>query len=520
MRSDRGAIEYCLRATWLTIYDPSFVCIAVFMLRASKYFLASVDNATQPMFFSRVYCHTIHSLSAMSKHERSQSQDDALRHPSTKRAKEVDQHAPMGELAAALEKTKGSHKPRNVLHWFRSKDLRMEDNKGLAAASRKAQEGEGHLLTMYLFSPRDMEWHGTSPARADFILQSMQLLKDQLAEKHIPLACVTAKERGDKVAEVMKFVKENDVTHVYANIEYEVDELRRDLKFAHQAQQQKELSFEALHDQTVIEPGALKSGSGGPHKVFSPYHRAWLAEVAKDPALINTVDAPASNDKSASKDLKSLFESKIPSLPDSKGFASKDDQDRLRKLWPAGHKAGMDRLHHFLAKKVKNYMRDRSEPAKDPSSRLSPYFASGVISVREALSTAAKHNETGEDFSQSGDPGISSWVREIVFREFYRQMLVITPHDSMNLPHNLKFDNVQWENDEEGWKKWKEGTTGVPFVDAGMRQLRHEAYMHNRLRMNVSSYLRANMLIDYRKGERFFAENLVDWDLGNNTQGW
>ena len=348
----------------------------------------------------------------------------------------------------------------------------------------------------------------------------MQMLKDELAEKNIPLVCITAEERGDKVAEVMKFVKDNDVSHVYANIEYEVDELRRDLKFAHQVEEAKELSFEDFHDQTVMKPGVLTTGSGGPHKVFTPYHRAWLAEVSDKPDLIKTEEEPVANEKSANKDLKSLFDTKVPSLPEGKSFESKEDQQRIRKLWPAGHKAGMDRLDHFLKKKVQNYMEDRSEPAKDPSSRLSPYFASGVISVREALSAASKQNETGANFSQSGDPGISSWVREIVFREFYRQILVITPHTSMNLPQNLKFDNVKWEDDYEGWKKWCDGTTGVPFVDAGMRQLKQEAYMHNRLRMNTSSYLRTNLLIDYRKGERFFAENLVDWDLSNNTQGW
>ena len=90
----------------------------------------------------------------------------------------------------------------------------------------------------------------------------------------------------------------------------------------------------------------------------------------------------------------------------------------------------------------------------------------------------------------------------------------------MNLPQNLKFSFVHWESDEAGWEKWYKGTTGEPFIDAGMRQLNTEAYMHNRLRMNVSSYLYCNLLIDYRRGERYFAETLIDWDLSNNTQGW
>lgn len=135
------------------------------------------------------------------------------------------------------------------------------------------------------------------------------------------------------------------------------------------------------------------------------------------------------------------------------------------------------------------------------------------------LATARTHNQH-KNFDGSGAPGIAGWVRELVFREFYRQMLVTLPHNSTNLPQNLKFDSVHWQDDEAGWTKWCSGHTGVPFVDAGMRQLNHEGYMHNRLRMNVSSYLRTNLLIDYRKGERYFAEKLVDWDLSNNTQGW
>ena len=101
---------------------------------------------------------------------------------------------------------------------------------------------------------------------------------------------------------------------------------------------------------------------------------------------------------------------------------------------------------------------------------MSAYFSSGLVSVREVLARTKRYNK-GKKFDSSGNPGVAAWVREIVFREFYRQMTVIIPHNAMNLPQNLKFDNVQWEDDEEGWYKWCEGKTGVPFVDAGMRQI-------------------------------------------------
>lgn len=454
---------------------------------------------------------------AMSKrHERSTSHEDVLKHPSTKRAKEIDAHPPLDVLVEKMKNQKTDSETRNVVHWFRSKDLRAEDNRALSEASNKAKEGGRSLLSCFLWSPQDLEWHGTSPARTDFMLESLRLLQEQMHGLNIPLVVLTAEERGEKGRRVLDFVQKHDVSHVFANFEYEVDELRRDIAVFEGLGETA--SFHLVHDQTVVEPRALRAGSGGPMKVFTPYHKAWLAKVSEDPKLLDLADPPATNDKKVKTDFKDLFGSQIPSPPESKQFPSAKDQKRIRKLWPAGHRAGMDRLRHFLDKKVKNYKRDRSTPSADNSSRLSPYFSSGLISAREAVE-AARDANGGDDFG-SGDAGIGSWVREVVFREFYRHMLVITPHDSMNLPHNLKFDFVAWEDDEEGWRKWCEGRTGVPFVDAGMRQLREEAYMHNRLRMNTSSYLRTNLLVDYRKGERYFAETLVDWDLANNTQGW
>ncbi|KAK6435904.1 hypothetical protein LTR95_007906 [Oleoguttula sp. CCFEE 5521] len=457
----------------------------------------------------------------MSKHARSPSTDDVLRHPSNKRAKEIDQTPPMTLLEGALAKNNGDHKPRNVLHWFRAKDLRLEDNRALHAAAQKAKEGKGYLLAMYLHSPKDLEWHGTSPARTDFIMENLRIMKDQLQKRHIPLAIVTAAERSEKATKVMNFVKEHDISHMYANIEYEVDELRRDIKVAKLVQAEKEVSFEALHDQTVIVPGALKTGAGGPMKVFTPYHKSWLAETKSDPSLLDTVPVPEGNDKKAAKEYKKLFDTKVPGLedlPESKQFESTKERDQIRKLWPAGNAAGMKRLGDFLQKKIETYAADRSNPALDPGSRMSAYFSTGVVSVREVLKKTKEFNKNKH--FDAGDAGVASWVREIVFREHYRQIMVVIPHNSLNLPQNLKFDNVHWEDEPEGLQKWYDGTTGVPFIDAGMRQLNAEAYMHNRLRMNTSSYLRANLLIDYRKGERWFAEKLIDWDLSNNTQGW
>lgn len=442
-----------------------------------------------------------------------------VKHPSTKRAKEVDHDLPYDKLRKDLESQEVNDNVSNVLHWFRSKDLRIEDNIGLHHASSLAMDKGKPLLCTYVHCGPEFEWHGTSPARVDFIRENLQIMQAELKKLNIPLVVLNAEHRKDIVPSIAEFVRSNSISHVFANYEYEVDELRRDTKFL--AELGSDVYVSLHHDQCVVEPGTMTTESGGPMKVFSPYHRAWLAQVKENPNLLDTVSPPQKQDKSKTESFSSLFNTKIPPVPENKHFDSEKDRDRIRGLWPAGTKAGLKRMDDFIENYIENYAATRSNPGKNSTSRMSAYFSAGVVSVRQALSKVKSYNSNSADFSSGGStPGVSAWVREVVFRELYRQTTLTTPHTVMNLPQNLKFDFVQWEEDEEGWYKWKEGKTGMPFVDAGMRQINHEAYMHNRLRMNVSSYLYCNLLLDYRRGERYFAETLIDWDLSNNTQGW
>ena len=443
-------------------------------------------------------------------------EDPGLKHPSTTRGKEVDAHLPYDTLNEALEGQEEKNFGSKFAHWFRAKDLRIQDNIGLHHASELAQKEGKSLVGIYLDCPAEYEWHGTSPARVDFILENLRIMQQDLKDLGIPLVVLEADERKNKVPTVLKFLRDNDVSHVFANYEYEVDELRRDIRFVRDAN--NDCILELHHDQTVMEPGKMTTSAGGPMKVFTPYHKAWLATVKSNPSLLDTVPGPSKQDASP---VSSLFNSPIPSPPENKKFISNEEKNRIRKLWPAGHSAGMKRMDVFIKHKIEDYAETRSNPGKDTTSRMSPYFSAGVVSMREVLTKLKTYNKVKADFSTGGcSAGVAAWVREIVFRELYRQTTLYTPHTVMNLPQNLKFEFVNWENDEEGWYKWCEGKTGMPLVDAGMRQLNHEAWMHNRARMNVSSYLYCNLLLDYRRGERYFAEHLVDWDLSNNTQGW
>lgn len=451
----------------------------------------------------------------MTKHNASEEHPE-LKHPSVKRARQIDADTPFNDLTEVLDSQDSINDVKNVVHWFRSKDLRIHDNKALHNAASLAKQKSKPLICVYVYCPEEFEWHGTSPARSDFIVQNLGLMQEELKKLNIPIVFVTADGRKNIVPSIVDFVKANDASHVFANFEYEVDETRRDIKVLKELGRSVQIFM--YHDQTIVEPGSVKTGSGGPLKVFTPYHRQWLGIVKDSPDLLDTVPPPEKQSKSP--DLSS-GSTAVPLVPKNKQFDSEETKNRIRKLWPAGHSAGIERLKHFINDKIEDYAATRSDPSKNSSSRMSAYFSSGTVSVREALSELRKYNSNSADFSSSGcSAGVRAWVRELVFRELYRQMMVVIPHNSMNLPQNLKFESVQWEDDEEGWKKWYEGKTGVPFIDAGMRQLNTEAYMHNRLRMNVSSYLTCNLLVDYRRGERYFAETLIDWDLCNNTQGW
>lgn len=434
--------------------------------------------------------------------------------PSIKRAKEIDEASPYRTIEELLETKIQPESTKNVLHWFRSKDLRLEDNRALHAANKQVQEGSGALITLYVHSPEDLEWHGTSPARTDLILETLRQMQASLKKIGIPLYIHEAATRSALVPDVLQFIKDKNVSHVYGNFEYEIDELNRDIRVA-KALKNEKLSLEIVHDQSAIDPGTLTTGVGNPHKVFTPYHRVWLATMsAKGKNILDLLPIPdAHNDgqRKICEDLK-LFDSDIPKLPAEKSFADEAERKRIRELWPAGHEAAKARLVKFLDEKVKDYGAMRSDPSADATSRMSAYFSTGTISMREVLALCRDRNKGSSDFSESKSKHLSPWVREIVFREFYRQLIAVIPHNSLNLPQNLKMASVAWRDDEEAerhWEKWCTGMTGFPLVDAGMRQLNHEAWMHNRARMNTASFLRTNMLIDYRRGERYFAEHLV-----------
>ncbi|OJJ45891.1 hypothetical protein ASPZODRAFT_133763 [Penicilliopsis zonata CBS 506.65] len=426
---------------------------------------------------------------------------------------------PIEELQQAYEETQDERRSvephRAVVHWFKS-DLRLEDNRALQLASQVAQEHKIPLICLYILSPEDLTAHLCSPARVDFTLRNLRVLKEVLGERDIPLYMETQDKRQAIPGRIVELCQQWGANHIFANLEYEVDELRREARLIRRCARQG-IKFEAVHDTCVVTPGALASQQGNQYAVYTPWYRAWCTFLRQNPENLEVIDAPASNPAGARKQLAAdLFASEVPPAPSNKTL-SDEEKKRFRTLYPEGEESALERLQKFLDSAGRQYADNRNYMEKQATSVLSPYLAAGVLSARTAVSRAQaanRHQLTG------ANAGLSTWISEVAWRDFYRHVLVHWPFICMNKCFKPEFTNVEWEYDEETFCAWSEGRTGYPLVDAAMRQLRHCAWMHNRPRMVVSSFLAKDLLIDWRRGERFFMEHLVDGDFASNHGGW
>lgn len=403
-----------------------------------------------------------------------------------------------------------------VIHWFKS-DLRINDNKALSMASEKAKSKGVPLICMYLISPQDYRAHLTAAVRVDFTLRNLESLKHSLGELDIPLYVETVEKRKQLPARVIELCHQWDAKHIFCNMEYEVDELRRETSLTRNCLDEG-ISFNVLHDTCVVEPGPLKTAAGGQVSVYSPWHRKWCKYIADHPAVLKEFPAPPKNPKSARQKLKSLFDVPIPQAPKDKAL-TKEERERYSNLWPVGEEEAHARLQKFIKERIKNYHTNRNLPAGEHTSVLSPHLAVGTLAartaVREALKACGRKAPTDDR-----NNGYTMWIAEIAWRDFYRHVLCAWPYICMNVPFKPEYNNIEWEYNQDHFKAWTEGKTGFPIIDAAMRQVHHMAYMHNRVRMNVASFLAKDLMIDWRMGERWFMEHLIDGDFASNNGGW
>ena len=254
-----------------------------------------------------------------------------------------------------------------------------------------------------------------------------------------------------------------------------------------------------IFDSSIFHPDSIKTQSDTFFKVFTPFSRAFRSKLMSKKIEISELPKIQEHAISVSDRIESFK-------------LDKNDQEIFNQ-YEIGEEKALEKLESFIDHKILNYKENRDFPSLDGTSALSPYLSSGILSSGQCIFYVFQ--KYSED-----EIGVKTWVNEIIWREFYKYILFHNPRVSKNLSFSEKYDNFPWLNNEDNFISWSKGQTGVPIIDAAMRQLNASGWMHNRLRMIVAMYLTKNLLIDWRKGEKYFMKKLIDGDFASNNGGW
>ena len=384
------------------------------------------------------------------------------------------------------------------LVWLRS-DLRLNDNPALKEACAKYSE----VHAIYIYSAQQLSKHNESNVKIDFLIQNLIHLAKNLSQLNIPLTIIESESFHEDPLIIKNIAVERQINKVFWNNQIGEDEQKRDtetIKFLDEVN----IECASFFDQVIYKPGTLKTGQGGPYAVFTPFKRKWIENFDMDFLDINfkyEVKKP----------------SKISSNIESFNFQFIQNHTVDMNQWRPGEDEAAARLNDFLKNKIIDYSKNRNDPIIDGTSRISPYLALGIISSKRCILEALKLNNF--EFN-SGHTGITKWIDEIVWREFYKNIMFCFPKVSKGQPFQDYSKLIKWRYVESEFNAWKKGITGFPIVDAAMRQLQNEGWMHNRLRMVVAMFFTKNMLHDWRLGEAYFMQNLIDGDFASNNGGW
>ncbi|TXC85342.1 cryptochrome/photolyase family protein [Luteibaculum oceani] len=363
----------------------------------------------------------------------------------------------------------------NAIFWHR-RDLRIDDNAGLFQALTEFQE----VQPIFIFDSCILEELPKSDRRVSVIYDFIEDLNKAYQKAGASLKVY----HGDPVEVFQNKVLSEfpELKKVFTNEDYEPYAKNRDEKIE-AILAENGIAFQAEKDQVIwAKDDILKSSDNRPYTVFTPYFRKWKERLEKDGAYSFNVSDRLNH--------LAKVEYKLPNI-ESLGFSNQDV--------PLPNKeVSSDILNHY--EEIRDY------PAKAGTSRLSVHLRFGTISIRKLV-------------QQAQEEGAEIFLSELAWRDFYQQILHHFPH-VVNGSFRPQYDQIPWSNNEDYFKAWCEGKTGVPIVDAGMRELNETGYMHNRVRMIVASFLTKNLLIDWRWGEAYFAEKLLDFDLAANNGGW
>lgn len=373
--------------------------------------------------------------------------------------------------------------------WFRT-DLRTHSHPALYAASL-ADQG---VIAFFVATPETWIYHEAAPVKLDFIFRNLQALQQALAPFNISLLQLECPKYEDTTELLIDFCIKNKITQLYFNEQYEIDEQRRDAEVEAQLRAHG-IGVQRFHDQLLIPPGQILSHKNEPLRMFTPFKKKWLA-CMKDTLLAEESNLPHKQSTNPTLDAPTI---KNP-------YASP-----LQALWPAGEQAALAKWADFSAHHIQDYHIQRDFPAAPGTSMLSPYLAQGVISVKD-LFRQLQHLEDS--------PGKDMWINELIWREFYKNLIYLIPKLCCSVSLQAKFKHWPWEQNETLFNAWQAGLTGFPLIDAAMRQLKATGWMHNRLRMNVAMFLSKLLNVEWRWGESHFMRHLIDGDLAANNGGW
>ncbi len=383
-----------------------------------------------------------------------------------------------------------------IIVWL-DRDLRLSANPALHEAAR-----DSCVLPVYIWDPAmEGDWL-PGEAWQWWQGQSLRALEKSLHQRHCPLVI----RRGDAQKVLKKLIDETGAGALYFNRRYEPTAASRQKKITN-ALEKRDIEVRSFSGFLLIEPWKIETKSGGPYKVFTPYYRA-CGDILRD------LPEPFSTPETLSHYPGDIDTGSIDDLPFP---AEWPWSDHMHDWWTPGEEGAMARLESFLENVLASYDKNRDRPDLDGVSCMSPYLAHGDISPLQIYHAARNHMDRlgGTRLLESGE----AYLRQLVWREFAWHLLHHFPK-TPDQPLYEKFAKFPWKQDVEVLRRWQEGRTGFPIIDAGMIQLRKSGWMHNRVRMLVASFLTKDLLIPWQEGARWFWDCLVDADLGNNTLGW
>lgn len=386
------------------------------------------------------------------------------------------------------------------LIWFRN-DLRLHDHAALWHAAQSRQ-----CLALVILSPEQWQLHQDAPIKIDFYLRRLKILKQQLEALNIPLLILNIPLWKDIAEQLLALCQQFQISTVHCNIETGLNEQQRD-QAVEQLLQQYQISCEYYEDRTLFPLGSIRNQSQQPYQVFSAFKKKCYERLLIDvPSCYPDIEAQPKLQLDLSQ-----FNFNLDK------FSEAYRPETANPYWPVEDKHAFELLNEFIADRLKDYKTDRDFPAIDGTSQLSPYLNIGILSIRECVQTLFT---SSQGYFQLEDVGQQTWLDELLWREFYQHTLHDFPKVSRHQPFKENTKAIEWRDAPEDLTAWQQGRTGIPIVDAGMRQLLATGWMHNRVRMITAMFLSKNLLIDWRLGEAWFMQHLIDGDLAANNGGW